>query len=1550
MARRLNTRFLTIMLLVVAVVATALILAEKFLIHEHPDRYIELGKQAMADRKWQEAAIDFSKAAKLSQTDPQIQMLLAGALKEMAQSDPQATQMEIGAFTQALEINPKFLPALKALSDFYTTAATQSPRADLYRNAIDYTQRAHDVDPADEKLQSLHDRLVIQQWSSGFEPNRADVDKVVKEMKDLWQKNPADAELPYSLATAEIEAGVSLAGENSGREQPKEVTDHYNRAVSTFESVLLAGGDSSKGPGPQDKNAVMHYDFARVLERLSALDQSSPDAMKKYQNRASVEVGRAIDLVKPNDPDYLTINEYAADLALRRGDRDGAVAIYKKMPTSPLTHLALADILSRSQDTQAEAVKLLKDTLSSLGDDPNHMVFYGIRFALTLEMTKVQVFQYLEMPSSPEKTKAHDDIRATLDKLNSVAGFRTSYPLKDVEARFQIGSGLEDEMHAVQSLSKLLSDSPPPARDYYSYTLQTLLAQGYEDTGQSANALTILKLVVQQFPRDVAARKHLIGLLMVESPEQARVHIDELARLSPNDPALNLYRIEMLLSDPDKNKERIEKFYSELKETGAPQMSAKAKVALQIKNYDDAMRLLKTVTSQDPSRVDDWLMLTRIEYLQGKKDDALATAKSGLAANPKDPRLRLLIPQIQGEGQKAIDDLQAELAKENPDKSQGELVLAGLASRRGDVPAEGQHLETALKYSPESSRIEDMLFNYYLHLGKFDRAAKCIPSLAKVDADRAGGELYRLALAEAQRDSATAEAIARRLTQDKPEFARSWLAMGDVLQNEGQYQQAIPQYNNCLQKESNLTEGYIGLARCYFALHQTDNALHTIEEGLKRLPGEPTLKQMKLSYEISFGDPDEATKEIKAEIESNPDPRLYAALAEVLLRYSDTLRKNNQAADAVKEAQVAVDNLKDPLTQWPDEKDLYVTMAEAQVGAKHPDDAEKTLQAWAERDAWKKDPQPYLALAEFYERFGLADKAEEQMTTAMKRSGYRPEIQVRMASLLSLHKKNDQALELLRSVNADNPSVQEKIIQVLLVDGKFDEAQKVLAADLAANPPNAETLQATWALASYEHGLYQDAVDHSTAALAINPKSQTALFCRARAYMRLQPPDPQSALRDLVTVREASPNNIEVRLSLADADLMLNQADGAAGELQAGIRALPNNKQLRMRLVSLYVNGPHPRLSEALKLLTDVENVPPFNKDPDIFENESVILARMGDSDDALGRAERALQLSPDNPAIVRTDIQLQMDSRNYQAVVDHCGAMSDKMKASSWALWDLALAEKRLDNPQSLTDFNRALAAAEKEDLPVELDSIAQSIAREFTFDDAVNALTPISKEYVSAKISLARLYQIHGDDASALATVDEVMANFDSLRKQDQVNILSNGALMYQTAKPPLVDKAYESYMRWVKIEPDNLEALNNLACLLADNYSPPRAAEGLEFANRAIKEMSRLGRTEPRLLDTQAWLLILSGSAEEGVDILNKAMSDFDPIPEEYLHLGEGYLRKGSPDPAQAETQAKLGLQMVNRRNAGARDADVRAKLQDLVNRSEDMRRTRQQAQTP
>ena len=152
MARRLNTRFLTILLLTVVGIGVAIALAERFLIHERPDHYIALGKQAMNDHNWSDAVGNFAKAARLDPTDPKIELMLAQALGNTVQANPAAVKLELGAYTQALQIDPKCLPALKALSDFFKRRADEGYDASDFTSAIQYSRQAHDVDPTDDSM------------------------------------------------------------------------------------------------------------------------------------------------------------------------------------------------------------------------------------------------------------------------------------------------------------------------------------------------------------------------------------------------------------------------------------------------------------------------------------------------------------------------------------------------------------------------------------------------------------------------------------------------------------------------------------------------------------------------------------------------------------------------------------------------------------------------------------------------------------------------------------------------------------------------------------------------------------------------------------------------------------------------------------------------------------------------------------------------------------------------------------------------------------------------------------------------------------------------------------------------------------------------------------------------------------------------------------------------------------------------------------------------------------------------------------------------------
>jgi tetratricopeptide (TPR) repeat protein len=108
---------------------------------------------------------------------------------------------------------------------------------------------------------------------------------------------------------------------------------------------------------------------------------------------------------------------------------------------------------------------------------------------------------------------------------------------------------------------------------------------------------------------------------------------------------------------------------------------------------------------------------------------------------------------------------------------------------------------------------------------------------------------------------------------------------------------------------------------------------------------------------------------------------------------------------------------------------------------------------------------------------------------------------------------------------------------------------------------------------------------------------------------------------------------------------------------------------------------------------------------------------------------------------------------------------------------------------------------------------------------------------------------------------------------------------------------DDAEKSYRRLLKMDPDNVTALNNLAFLLARRG---KAAEALPLVERAIK----VGGPESSLLDTRGMVRLAAGQAEESARDFTAAIEQ-QPAASFYLHLAlarQGKARQSALKEAQ------------------------------------------------
>jgi tetratricopeptide (TPR) repeat protein len=796
--------------------------------------------------------------------------------------------------------------------------------------------------------------------------------------------------------------------------------------------------------------------------------------------------------------------------------------------------------------------------------------------------------------------KLGDEISATLAALNLAVGNQNPINIRRVEAHFQLLSGQYQAV--VDHITKMTSNDTSLLKDE---TLQMLLASAYDHLHQTPNAIDVLAKLIRLYPLDVRAHKEYVRLMLRQSPQQAQGPLEDLERLSPNDPDLVIFHTTLAAVIGDAA--AAEENYSKLKEDTLDAQKKKALIAELLKKWGESARLLNSVIAADPKDIDSYVNLVRVYHSASNRDAAIDAATRGLAVDPDNPQLKLWLAALNGADADALNKMQAEEIAKNPDKFKAERDLAALAARGGDAPGQEKHLKAAGQLAPNSPDVWSDLFDLYLSQGRLDEAAVYVPKLTVANFDAANGAIYQARLEQAKGNFKEALQIASQVTKDKPELKRAWLALGDILEKQKQYDQAMRAYAAALDKQVNNVLAMEGMARCEYGLNNPSEALRWINQGLAKQPDNSSLKEMLILHDVNFGNALDAVTLLDQLIIQTPgNPRLFSARGNALLRVAHNQILNGHRLEATATIQTAVQEMNDVLVKFPDESTLYIALADAAAMSGKFGQADGIYQAWAARDKWKESPDPHILLSKSYDLRAHPDVAENEMRTALAVSKNRSDVEIAMVDLLESHKKYDDAIQLLQTVNADNPTMQARIIEVLQKAGRPDEAEATLKEDIAANPPNKELLLSTWANMLLDKKDFDGALLHANEALALDPDDANALFYRARARLRTTPPDSRGAMEDLRKLVEQDPGNVQYRQNLMAAFLELNQPQDAAIELEAVVKLQPKNIQTYRMLIQIYESTG--KIDEAIDTAMRGLAVDPENSD---LQNE---LARLKSS------------------------------------------------------------------------------------------------------------------------------------------------------------------------------------------------------------------------------------------------------------------------------------------------------------------------------------------------
>lgn len=1499
MARRVNTRFLTILTLVVVGGLVAVFVAQRYLSRKDPAKFEALGDELLAQNDLERAAQHYRYAFSLNPRDPKLLVKLGDVLKLIGQQKMEFQGEDLQAWNQALQVDPNYEPALRRLLEAFWDQAQHFPSAGNLQMVKEFAEKLARVKPDDIPARSYPHFATIAGWERGLQTDPADIDAALTALTALMQEDPSNADLPWHIARIHIkraqEAAMVRDRQKAGEER--------DAALAVFDQVLEQ----------QPSNAHMHWRAAQTAMRatsaiIATSHQDLQQQIRALRDRALPHMEKARSLVEENDPHYVEIHLYAARQMMASGNRAEAEkicrALLERGTNDVQVRLVLARILSLDAARRDEAIQLLTPPVDPMSVAYARLNATGLRrleLERVFDLTSLRIAKAATLAAGDERTALMKDIRDGLQRAEQLQ-FGEDPGVLVLQARL---ANLEGNTIAeVQALAR--ADELNTKADRFDIQTKYMLAQAYIRSGQTAAAERELAAVVRANPAAVEQRMLLAQLLIQRGErDEARKHLEALEQVAADRPeALAALRLQLMdrTADPAK----VEEYYTQMPEQTVPQRLLKANVARQLNKPEDELRLLESAVQETPVNEQAMQRLLSIYIQNDQRDKAQATLAAARQRDPENDALRRMEGQLAGMSPRQV-------AESETDPFDRAMALAQVAAQENNLEEHLRYLKEAEKIKPDDPTLLARLFTYHVRQRQWDEATQYAQKLGASENDASGGLLPRLRLALAKGDFNEAVELGRQLTDRLPQFAASWLAHGQALQMAGRYEEAMTRFQTALTYQADNFDAIRGIIECYEALGQARESREFIEKQLRSHPRNAYLGEQLVVWMLMHGTMEEVARAVDVRqqmLQQAPDnPQMYLVTG---FAHRRAAAKQVEAGNEMG-ARASLESARQVYAagrdKWPDERVFWVNLVDLALLTDQPQEAERLLKEFASRARWKDSPEPLLMLADVYARTRRLQQAETALRDALAKSNNHVDVQRRLAQFLFETGRVDDALAALDLANASNPIIQRMRIDILILANRLAEAEKLIRQRLASEPDN-ELWRPLLASVLMNSRKLEEAGKLLDEALQRNPRNAVALELRGRLRLRGPKPDLAGAIQDLSAVRDLNRQNLQARMDLAEAQQRSGNLDAAMRELEALLVDAPEARDVRVRLVDLYTTARPPRWVDANRVLAQARSMPQLANDPVILHLEARVLMQQGRYTEALEPITLARKAAPADATINHTYLAILLQDRRNDQVVQEADTLLSNNPGLWWALQLRAQARHRLnDREGALADFQEALASDMAQQNPQIATALVEVMAREMGAAEALRIAEVKSADDPRWMVTAAMLHSQNNDLAQARRQSEAALAH-PNLSPRDRFQALQLAASSYMQGENPDYAKSEKYYLELLKDWPDDLRALNNLAYLLTEYSNPPRPAQGRIYSQKAFDLVRSAGGFDPLIADTHGWVLLRCGDVSGSVQVLQEVI-DRAPFLDAHYHLAEAYIQQERADAAQAQLQQAMSL---------------------------------------
>jgi tetratricopeptide (TPR) repeat protein len=531
-----------------------------------------------------------------------------------------------------------------------------------------------------------------------------------------------------------------------------------------------------------------------------------------------------------------------------------------------------------------------------------------------------------------------------------------------------------------------------------------------------------------------------------------------------------------------------------------------------------------------------------------------------------------------------------------------------------------------------------------------------------------------------------------------------------------------------------------------------------------------------------------------------------------------------------------------------------------------------------------KSVRVHGALAQLYLARNDRDRARNELKAAAELSPPRSLERVKYAEFEAQNGHIAEAKAAVQKITVQTPDflpAWRVLAEIALAEKKYDDAlaalENVFSRD--SDNPDARLVQAQTWLAKGDAAKaisVLENLDHKY------PNNAFVKFRLANAYVENNNPG-QAA----VSLDQA----ISINPDYTDAFVMRAQLNLRSGKLQAVVNDMD---ELRKR---------HPGVPQALILLAQAyQGLNRYDDAAAILREQiaarpgsagdhfllGLILRRQNKNDEARQEFEKTTELAPDNWRGLEQIVEIELAEKNYDAAVARAQQQLNKQpnSAASHFLLAKGFAAER--------DWSRAEAELQK---AIELDA---------GFNPAYDAL-------VSVYVAGGRL--------------PDAVREMETLVAKDPTNPakLLVAALLEQRMKQDA--KAADIYEKLLAVNPEFLPALNNLACIYAEQVSK------LDRAYELAQKARTLQPKEALIADTLGWVIYKRGDYQQALPLLQEAAVGLADNPEIQFHVGMASYMMGQADAAHKALQRAAdspadfpGKQEAKRRLASLQNANA------------------------